>query len=252
MYPYIILFGKTIPSYGLCMAVGILLAAVLSARQAKRQGIPFEDVIILAASAVGSALIFAKLLYIIVTYPSEVVWRRLAALDVTLISEGGIVFYGGLLGGIIGALFGAMLIRRPLLSFESAVVPYLPLGHAVGRIGCTLAGCCYGMEYEGFGALHYQILLNGLPSNHGCFPVQPAEAVGDVLICLALLRMTKTNCRKGVLLTAYLSMYAALRFVLEFFRGDTARGMWLGMSTSQWISVALLIVCAAVSITRSK
>lgn len=226
------------------MALGVILVCLLSIRRAKRYAVTSEDILIVAASAIGIALIAAKVLYLFVSYSPETIWQRLSSGDFTIFSEGGLVFYGGLLGGILGGWLGSLLVKRPLLTLEPIIVPFLPLGHAIGRIGCLLAGCCYGMPYEGFGAIHYPYPVGTVLPGQGYFPTQPIEAIGDVVICLFLLYRERSPRRSGSQLLAYLTTYALLRFFLEFFRGDGIRGGFAGLSTSQWISLTLLAVAA--------
>lgn len=244
MYPYIIIFGRAIGSYGLCMALAMLLVSALAIRYAKRLSVPAEDVIIIGAVAVGFALLGGSLLYIFVTYPISYILEALRNGDLSFLTSGGIVFYGGLLGGLAGAFVGARIAKRKLVSLEDAIVPYIPLGHAIGRIGCTLAGCCHGAPYEGLFAIHYHNSITGLPPEQGYFPVQPLEAILNTVICLLLLLYRKRTRRPYALLFAYLGMYALVRFTLEFFRGDSIRGLFGAISTSQWISLGLFAACA--------
>lgn len=240
MYPYWNVFGRRIGLYGVCMALAFLGVAMLSAWQGKKKGIAPEAVAVLAATALGMALLCGKLLYIAVTYPLSQIWTWLRKGDLRFLTDGGIVFYGGLLGGILGAYSGSKIIRQPLAALEDVVAPYIPLGQALGRIGCTLAGCCYGIPYEGVGALHYRNSLFGLSPEQGYFPVQPLEAVLDVGICLYLLWYRRRQRRTWDLIFMELSLYALIRFCLEFLRGDSIRGgLWI-FTTSQWISLAIM------------
>lgn len=241
MYPYIHVFGRTIGTYGLMMAIAFLLVGMLSLRKAKHMQLPAEEVLIVGASAIGAGLLCGKILYIFVTYSASFLWERICAGDLSFISDGGIVFYGGLIGGVLGAIFGVRIARCQLVAIEHAVVPYIPLGHTLGRVGCFLAGCCYGRHYEGVLAVYYPNSVTGVSPEQGFFPVQLLEAAGNIVISLSLLCFERKLKRPLELLSAYLAMYAILRFVLEFFRGDEIRGIFSGLSVSQWISIALLL-----------
>lgn len=241
MFAYIQIFGRTIGMYGLCMVLGILLAGFLTIRYYKSLGQPVEDVYIVGAVGLGTAMICGNLLYIIVTYPFSYIWSLIQAGDFSFVGSG-IVFYGGLIGGLVGGLFGVRLSHCKPKLFLEAVVPYIPLGHAVGRIGCLLAGCCYGMEYEGVLSVHYPNSVTGVSPEKGFFPVQPLEALLNVVICFVLLALRKKEKGKTLVLPAYLCLYAATRFGLEFLRGDENRGIYFGVSLSQWVSLGLLCV----------
>ena len=125
---------------------------------------------------------------------------------------------------------------------ERSVVPFIPLGHGIGRVGCVMAGCCHGFPYEGPFALYYPNSVAGLSPDQGYFPVQPLEALINVGICLILLWYEKRMKRPGQLLFAYMGFYAVARFFLEMLRGDAVRGIWYSVSTSQIISLGLLAV----------
>ena len=152
------------------------------------------------------------------------------------------MFYGGLAGGFLFALLGIRVAKTEFSLVERSVVPFIPVGHAIGRVGCVMAGCCHGFEYDGFGAIYYPHSITGLSPDQGYFPVQLLEALINVGICLLLLWLDKRLKRKGDLLLSYLGLYAISRFLLEMLRGDSIRGVWNGLSTSQYISIALLAV----------
>ena len=241
MYPYIHIFGRTIGSYGLCLTVGFILSAVMAVRKGKSHGLIMEDVLIVAAFALGFVLLGGSLLYVFVTYSPEKIWEFIIRGNFRFLSSG-IVFYGGLLGGIAGALLGIRVAGCELSLIERSVVPFIPLGHAIGRFGCVLAGCCHGFAYEGPFALYYPNSVLGLSPEQGYFPVQLLEALGNLGICCFLVWYEKRMKRVTELIFLYLGLYAISRFFLEMLRGDAARGVWYHLSTSQIISILLLII----------
>ncbi len=251
MYPFIRIFDKAIGTYGLCMVLGILLAGFLAVKRGKRHGLAAEDILVVGATTIGFALFGGGLLYVAVTFPADVVIDRLLALDFSFLF-GGIVFYGGLIGGIGGALLGARIMKRRMRDLIVSIVPFVPLGHAVGRIGCLMAGCCHGMEYNGPLAVHYANSVLGLSPEQGYFPVQPLEALLNVVICGILLLVEKRKKLGSELLFLYLGLYAISRFSLEFFRGDAARGIYFTLSVSQWISMGLLLVCVVAFVSTRR
>ncbi len=241
MYPYISIFGRTIGSYGLFMALGVLMVGFLSVRKAQCRRIPAEDVLISGAMGCGMGLLMGNLLYIAVTYsPDEILHLVRTGQFPQLFS--GLVFYGGLIGGILGGWLGARVAKCRFADLAGVVVVYFPLGHALGRIGCLFAGCCYGFAYEGPFAVHYPNAVSGLPPDQGCFPVQLLEAVLNCGVFLVLWWLEKRGKQPMALLTAYLGCYAMERFFLEFLRGDSVRGIYYGLSASQWISL-LMALC---------
>ncbi len=241
MYPYIYILGKEIGTYGICMVLGFCTVYYLALRRGKRKGLIYEDLLIVTAFVLGFALLGGSLLYTFVSYTPVQIW--------TCILEGkweifgsGIVFYGGLIGGLAGALLGVRVAGCGLDVIEESVVPYIPLGHAIGRCGCLLAGCCYGFEYQGPLALHYPNSVAGLSPEQGYFPVQLLESVVNIGICGYLIWYSNRNRRTTDILFTYLGIYAVCRYCLEFLRGDAVRGLWGVFSTSQIVSILLFII----------
>jgi phosphatidylglycerol:prolipoprotein diacylglycerol transferase len=239
MYPYIDLFGKTIGTYGLCMTAAVLVVFLLAGRDGKKRDFRFEDLLIVGATALGIGLVGAGLLYIVVTYPIDQIIAMIKAGDFSFIG-GGLVFYGGLIAGALGAVLGMKIARCRFSNVEPCVVPYLPLGHAIGRVGCFLAGCCHGVAYDGCLAVHYPNSIAGLPPEQGYFPTQLLEAVLNIGVCFALLAFRSPKRKPGQLLAAYAGFYGIVRFIVEYFRGDAIRGSLLVFSTSQWISIGMM------------
>lgn len=142
---------------------------------------------------------------------------------------GGFVFYGGLLGAILFIFFYHLFLGFNSQWIKWAVIS-LTLGHGVGRIGCFLAGCCYGDITKAW----WGIYLHG----HDRHPTQLLEAFSLIGLGLILKRMTDNY----LLLATYCLSYGVLRYILEILRADSLRGQWaLGLTPSQWISIALVI-----------
>lgn len=252
MYPYIHIFNISIPSYGICLALALVVTTLGSILRAKKEGIRSEDILIVASLTLGSAICGAKSLYIIVSFSMKEVVEYILSGDFSFIFGNGLVFLGGLLGGLLGATIGARLAGTRLFVMEKAIVPLLPLGYAIGRVGCLLAGCCYGIEYDGFGAIHYKQSILGLPVNISYFPIQLVEAGISVCLMIWLLSMSKKKFPKYGLLIEYLMLYSIIRFILEYFRGDDYRGIYISLSTSQWICMGFFIICILLKVYWKK
>lgn len=242
MLPYINIFGVQFGTYGICMVLGVALVVLLAARRGKKYKICFEDIIIVGATTVSLALVGGNLLYVIVTYPIDVIVAQIKDGSFAFLS-GGIVFYGGLIGGIFGAMLGVKLAKIDFTAIEYSIVPFVPLGHAIGRIGCVMAGCCHGFEYDGPFALYYPNAISGLSPEQGYFPIQLVEALLNVGICVVLLICAKKLSRRYDLLISYMGCYGVARFILEIFRGDAVRGIYFSLSVSQWISIGMVAIC---------
>lgn len=244
MLPYIYIFGYPLPMYGLLAIVGFALAVVVAMRLAKRYGLPSSDVLFASFYCGIGIIIGAKLLYFITMLP-----KFIANFDVFLKNPfevliyvfGGFVFYGGLIGGALGVVIYCKQFKLPVSPFMNVAAPAIPLMHGIGRLGCFCAGCCYGMEYDGIFAVTFphNDLTEGM-SGVSRFPTQLVETVVNLILFVCLYFFVKKRKRKdGQAIGIYLVVYSIMRFLLEFVRGDMIRGGLLGLSTSQWISVAL-------------
>ena len=240
-----------LPGYSACILLGGAIATLLGLlRVRKNPALNVYDFIALEAAGVLGGLLGAKGLYLFVNAGS-IEWARLLrdAAYFGQIMTGGFVFYGGLLGAIV-VLFGAYLIFRvPVLTYFEEIVHLLPLAHAFGRMGCFLAGCCYGIPYDGPLAVTFPVdnpyTLGGEP----LFPVQLVEAACLLVISLVTWLVARKKHWIGV--PVYLMLYAPVRFALEYFRYDAERGGLGPFSTSQWISLALFVAATTYLVVRS-
>ncbi len=244
MLPYIHIFGFEIATYGLIIFIGIIIGSIIAIQYfSKFNNIGKEDVLFAILYAVIGVGIGAKLLYILTNIPFLIenagtlnIWDTLLEMF-----RGGFVFYGGLLGGILGVFIYSKQFKVSFKSLLLTILPVVPLVHGIGRIGCLCAGCCYGMEYSGFGAIVFNNSLfapNGIP----LFPMQIVEAICNFIIFIILLITYKKFLGTYKTVGLYLILYSIVRFVLEFFRGDLIRGIYFSLSTSQWISIVLFVI----------
>ncbi len=244
MLPYLDLFGAKIPMYGLCMAVAMLLAVGLSCLRAKKRGADVDRLLTIALAAIVCGIIGAKLLYFIVTYSWDEFINGVRASGFSFIMNGGLVFYGGLIGGVIGAFLGAKIVRVKLSDYSDAVVPTLPLAHAIGRLGCFCSGCCYGRVTDSWIGMCFPNSITGLAPDVRVIPTQLIESGLNLILFIALMLFTRKKRYGFTALFVYIIAYGVERFLLEFLRGDEIRGIFGWFSTSQWISIGLVILGA--------
>lgn len=146
---------------------------------------------------------------------------------------GGFVFYGGLIFGLLFYIFYSLYLKKFNFEYSKFFVPGLSIGHALGRVGCFLTGCCFGSQCD----LPWAINMHG-ELRH---PVQLYESLGLLIIGIMALNWLQKGKSNLFLITRYLALYGALRFFVEFFRGDIIRGVYfLNLSTSQIISLAMM------------
>lgn len=250
MHPWFEIAGVPIPGYGLMIALGVIAALGLGYVILRRGGEDADGFLALTGYAMLGALLGSKLLYL-ATVLDKIEWARLLdpAYPLGLLASGGFVFYGGLIGGSAFAILGARFHGLDLASMLERVIFVLPLAQGFGRVGCLLAGCCYGMEYTGTFSISFP--EGSFPGTAERFPVQLLAALSLWTLAAALFVISRTPLRHlGPWL--YLFDYALLRFLMEFLRGDAQRGIIAGMSLAQWISLALLTVTGGVFMIRRR
>lgn len=247
-----------VPAMGVCVLVGTVLAVLLSWILRKRTALDwngeFVDAII---TAVLLGFVGMKLLYWFVT-PGvfKAAFRDGFIRGILSLLMEGMVFYGGLIGGIIGIILVARKKKKNVLEFTDLFAPCFCVAHAFGRVGCLLAGCCYGLEIgetTQFGILTYKGAL-AVKYLDGAMrlPVPLMEAVFLLVLCEVLVLIFCTEKRLGTTTGWYLIAYAVWRFVIEMFRGDAERGKFGALYTSQWISILILLAGVAVLLLSRK
>lgn len=239
MYPYLEIFGRQIPMYGLMAALGLCLAVLYFLLCEKKRPVPAADAELALVYCLVGTFLGAKLLYLLTVLP-----EFLAELPY-LFSEteaflrkylyGGLVFYGGLYGALTAAWLYCRANRLPFYDLCRSLLPLLPLIHGFGRIGCFCTGCCYGVESVNFGIAFTASLA--APNGVKLLPVQLYEAAFEFLLFFVLARLSRREGSGKNMLCLWLLAYGVFRFVLEFFRGDELRGFLGVLSTSQALSI---------------
>ena len=237
-------FGREISSYMLCALAGIMVTGVFAFIKAKKNNLDEVMMTFMLMFSVIGVLIGGHLLFAVTNLDKLWLFGKVRSfgdfIAVVSVIFGGQVFYGGLFGGIGAALLLAKITRLEDFSgYTDIMAAGVPLFHFFGRIGCFLGGCCYGIESD-FGFTTHNALISSA-NGVNRFPVQLFEAGFCLLITAFILRLSRCEKLKGRLFYIYLFTYAIGRFILEFFRGDSYRGFLLGLSTSQIISVVIII-----------
>lgn len=242
MYPVFLHIGSfELATYGVMTALGYAAAAWYLYPKLNTQKIDADTFWNLLFSVFLGAIVGAKLLFILVSWPE--LGNTLTEKLTTIVKElrYGFVFFGGLIAAVAGAIWYMRRKHLPVLQTADFLIPAVPLGHALGRIGCFCAGCCYGKPTSlplgvAFTNPHALVPaeLMGVPLH----PTQLYEAAGNLVLFFLLTRAAKKPHKKGFILVQYIVYYSVMRFGLEFFRGDFRGGFLLGLSPSQCISLA--------------
>jgi phosphatidylglycerol:prolipoprotein diacylglycerol transferase len=227
-------------TYGVLLAAAYLIGLRYAIARARTRGLDEMRVMDLGIYVIISALIGAKLMLVAVDFDQ---FRRNPSEILSLVRSGG-VFYGGL---ILAVLVAFWFIRRHKLPFWTTCdvfAPGIALGHVIGRVGCLMAGCCFGRQTDVPWAITFTNPLAelnvGTPLGVPLHPTQLYEAGAELLILVALIVMERRSRGfPGRTFWMYILLYGVSRFVIEFYRGDP-RGAVGALSTSQLISVILV------------
>ena len=250
MLPYIHLFGIELPVYWLMSLLGISAAAVYVLLRRRRLGLKTDDLIHILLMGIIGAILGSKALYLVTMLPviaanfDKII--RSPVLLKALLTQGS-VFYGGLFGALLAIW---LYCRKYAVSFSAVsmlIAGGVPIFHFFGRLGCFSAGCCYGIRAP-WGVAFAGSL--SAPNGVALVPVQLFESGANLLIfvCVTLYQRRSRHPERS--LAFYLIAYAVCRFLLEFLRGDLIRGVFFGLSTSQWISAGVLLYFLVLGLIR--
>jgi len=249
VFPKLVDFGQVnlwgsnielfLPTYGFLLAVGFLLALKFATSRGKEQGIESHLTLDLGLYILISALLGAKLLLLFVD------WDHYSQNPTSLLRSGG-VFYGGLVAAVLTSLWFFQKHRLNTWQMTDIMAPSIALGHAVGRLGCFSAGCCYGkpttLPWGVTFTDSYAQQIAGVPLEVPLHPTQLYEAGVEALIFLTLLLLARHKKFDGQIFWSYVIFYSVARFVIEFLRGDHRGFLFDGaLSTSQFIGILMLI-----------
>jgi len=239
MHPILFKLGPlTIHSYGFFMALGVALGIWFLYRQGRRQGLDASRLIDAAFYIMIVSLVGSKLVLLIGSFsfyiqnPKELLW----------IARSGGVFQGGLAFGVIFALWYFRKLKLPTWKISDIVAPALALGHGFGRIGCFLAGCCYGrtcaLPWAATFHDEYAHGLTGVPVEQALHPVQLYEAILNFLNALFLYLLLRKKKFDGQVFAFYILNYSVIRYFTEFFRGDHGSSGYLFEGPSGLLSIS--------------
>lgn len=233
MFPELLQLGPfTLRSFGLMAALGFLAAYFALRRFAGRlAGLTPDDASRLLVAAMAGGALGARLAYVAEHWRAEFAGGPL--IEVLRFDRGGLMFYGGLGGAIVAIAILALVWRKPLAALLDLSALALPLGHAFGRVGCFLNGCCYGRPSSCVLAVRYPagsapwidqvregLIPRAAANSIPVLPVQLFEAALNLALFAALARLSAHGPRRGAVSGAYLVGYAAIRYLTETLRAD--------------------------------
>ncbi|RXI48672.1 prolipoprotein diacylglyceryl transferase [Clostridium tetani] len=229
------LFGLKIYGYGAMIALGILAAVILLDKRSKKRGYNEDHIFNMAIVGIIGGILGGKLLYIIVDI-KNIIDNPEILKDL----GNGFVIYGAIIGGAISVYLYCKKKNWDVLKMLDLVVPSVALAQGFGRIGCFLAGCCYGKPTK----LPIGVMFTNspfAPSNIHLHPTQIYSSIFDFLLAFFLLWYSRKAEKPGRVFSLYVIIYGVGRVIVEFLRGDP-RGNVSMLSTSQFISLFTIII----------
>lgn len=241
MHPILINLGPIeIYTYGVFLALAFYFSVQWAVKVGVGRGFNEEMILNLAVVSILSAILGARSAYVYVYWDDHFANDFWAIFKVW---NGGLVFYGGLIGGVVGGIVYWRCKGMPILAMLDAAVMSVSLGHAIGRVGCYFYGCCFGKIipvgsfWLGFG--HQFPHLEGVR-----YPTQLISSFGNLLIFLLLIVILRKASKPATITIVYCYVYSFFRFAIELMRDDP-RGTILGItqfSTSQTVSILILVM----------
>jgi phosphatidylglycerol:prolipoprotein diacylglycerol transferase len=253
VHPELPWFGEVhiaLPTYGALVALALVVAWFWVLRRARQRGLPVEPVSTVLFWSLVGGILGAKLGLVVVELPEYLADPgRLLSLE--FLRAAGVI-WAGLLGGLLALALSARRAGIPIATIGDLVAAPAPLAQAIGRIGCMMAGCCFGGACDLPWAVVYASgeaqARTGVPLGIPLHPAPLYEALWNIAVVVpAVLLIERRQRFRGELVLAYLALYGSGRFFVELFRGDFARGLWFDglLSTSQLVSMIIVPLALA-------
>lgn len=248
MLPYYLIIGDVkLPSYGLMIAIGIVVSVFLMSKNATyrlrklypntelsqiKSRLPKpEQMVDFTVYAVLFGIIGGKLLYLLPNL------REIKTMGLMELITNGFVIYGAVIGGAFGGYLYCRRKKLDALSCFDTIFPFVSLAQSFGRVGCFMAGCCYGKETTSAIGVVFKSEFSLAPRNVSLVPTQLISSLGNFVIFLILFFLSRKITKRGMIFACYMILYSLGRFFIEFYRGDSIRGFIGSLSTSQFISI---------------
>jgi phosphatidylglycerol:prolipoprotein diacylglycerol transferase len=260
LHPFLIDFGTVslplfgpvrlaLPSYGLMLAIGTLCGWIWYHREARRHGLDQDSAAAVLFWSIVAALAGGKLGLVLVE-PGYYLGDPSRMLTADFLRAGGVV-WAAVLAGIGTLILLCLRWKLPVATVLDCAALPIPLVQAIGRVGCLLAGCCYGAACDlPWGVVYHSAEgheRTGVPLGVPLHPAPLYESAWNLAIVLPVLLWVRRHQRfPGEVMLAYLTCYSVGRALVEFFRGDGARGLWFGglLSSGQLVSLVVFPVAA--------
>ncbi len=250
MYPILLKIGKlSLYTYGLFVALGFVTGIWIARHEAKRLKEDQDKIMDLCFYVLLAAIVGSRMFYVFTNFNMFIS----DPLEIFRIWNGGLVFYGGFILALITAIVFVQRKRLSLFKTSDIMAPALAIGHAIGRIGCFFAGCCYGKACDLPWAVTFTNPDSLAPANVPLHPTQLYAAAANSLIFILLWVLRSRKKFDGQIFWIYVLLYGVARSVVEIFRGDFRGDLVFGvLSISQTIGGSMVFVAVVMLVVLGK
>ncbi|MBN2186849.1 MAG: prolipoprotein diacylglyceryl transferase [Dehalococcoidia bacterium] len=242
----------TVRWYGIMVALAVITLLIVTFRETKRAGFPQDTTYNLFFWGIIGGFIISRLVHVVdyfVTHPEE---------PINIIGFAGLALYGAIGGALLGAWLYTKVRKIPFSSLSGvgdAIAVGGPLAQAIGRVGCTLNGCCFGKPspFHLFPGAVLYTPRDTIPSQNWGVPLYPTQIyflLWNLIVFAIIWRFRGKLKPQGSLFFLYLCLYAAGDFGIRFLRVNEP--FLLGLHQGQVISLAILVVVVPWLIIRMR
>jgi len=235
--------------YGVFVALGFIIGLWTAGRRGRKQGLEVQAVFDLGFWLILGGILGARTMFVVNYW--DTFFANASLWEIFAIHKGGLVFYGGLIGAVAVGFIWLRHQGLPQWKVADTMAPSIALGHAFGRLGCLMNGCCYGQACALPWAIHF-------PNDHetagaGVHPTQLYESLANLGLYVALDCFYLRRRFDGQVFACYLMAYAILRSIVECFRGDYTSLPWNApLTPGHWISIVVFLTGVGIYRHRSK
>jgi phosphatidylglycerol:prolipoprotein diacylglycerol transferase len=243
MYPELFSIGPlTLHTYGLLIAIGLVVGIIVAGRIGRLQGIEFQKIMDMGLIIIITGIIGSRLAYVIINFS----YYKTYPLDIFKLWNGGLVFSGGLIAVLLMMVWYAKKSGYSLWQLGDLWAPAAAVGQAIGRIGCFMAGCCYGKPTDIPWGVVFTDPRSLVPQDMLNIPLHPTQlysSLSGFIIFIILMILSVKKGFEGQVLLWFLILHSTGRLLIERFRGDD-RGLIFGgvWTATQFLTVIILIV----------
>jgi phosphatidylglycerol:prolipoprotein diacylglycerol transferase len=253
MFPRLITIGSFfLPTYGTLVALGFLAGLFVTVRLARRAGLQPDPMVNLAIYAALAGLLGAKISMLLFDFP--LYWSHPGEIFTRETLQAAGVYQGGLILALIVSAWYIRSQKLPWLTTFDVFAPGVAIGHAIGRLGCLAAGCCWGVQTLAPWGITFHSApahdLTGVPLGIPLHPTQLYESLAEAVLFGILLWRIRRPHAQGAIIGLYLILYSISRFAIEFYRFHE-QALHMGLSLTQWMSIGLLLLGVWILLNRS-